>query len=504
IEKDRDNFDRAGEHLRRALGLWETGGTRQSLARLHISLADLCLRDGETAQAGRHAQEARRRVEELGDRFTLAKLLTIEARLASSREELETAEHLFSDGVRLLEELETPYEHARSLYEWGLRTLDVDTSLRRLRRALAGFERLGAETESRRTSGALERVREHQRLTPGRATGSVLAEVLKVINSTLDLQEVLRRTMDLVLDRLGGESGMIVLCNRLTQELEIAVARNIGSGVGNGGGAGASGEDGDEGWMLSESVVRRVIESREPVLAMDALTDGRFAGAQSIIARHILSILCVPLTIKDRPAGAIYVDHRESRHLFGQSDLEFLLAFADQAAIAIENARLYTELEASRLLLKEENESLRSEILSTHSLGSLIGKSRVISDLKQTLGKVAQSSSTVLVRGESGTGKGLVARIIHGASPRRQAPFVHFNCAALPETLVESELFGHEKGSFTGAIGTKPGRFELAHQGTIFLDEIGKVSLAVQSKLLRVIEDKEFERVGGTRTMRVD
>ena len=493
IEKDRDNFDGAGRHLRRALELWETGGTRQSLARLHISLADLCLRDGETAQAERHTQEARRRVEELGDRFTLAKLLTIEARLASTRDEPEPAERLFSDGVRLLEELETPYEHARSLYEWGLRTLDVDTALRRMRRALAGFERLGAETESRRASGALERIREHQRLTPGRATGSVLAEVLKVINSTLDLHEVLRRTMDLVLERLGGESGMIVLSNRLTRDLEIAVARNIGGE-----------SDGEEGWMLSESVVRRVIESREPVLAVDALADGRFAGAQSIIARHILSILCVPLAIKDRIAGAIYIDHRESRHLFGQSDLEFLVAFADQAAIAIENARLYTELEASRQRLKEENETLRSEILSTHNLGSLIGRSRLISDLKQTLEKVAQSPSTVLVRGESGTGKGLVARIIHAASPRRQAPFVHFNCAALPETLVESELFGHEKGSFTGATGTKLGRFELAHQGTIFLDEIGKISPAVQSKLLRVVEEKEFERVGGTRTLRAD
>ena len=497
IEKDRDNFDGAGEHLRRALELWETGGTRQSLARVHISLADLYLRDGETAQAERHTGEARRRAEELGDRFTLAKLLTIEARLASTREEPEPAERLFADGVRLLEELETPYEHARSLYEWGLRTLNVDTALRRMRRALAGFERLGAETESRRASGALEHIREHQRLTPGRGTGAVLAEVLKVINSTLDLQEVLRRTMDLVLERLGGESGMIVLSNRLTQDLEIAVARNIG-------GTGSDGNDGEVGRTLSESVVRRVIESREPVLAVDALADGRFAGAQSIIARHILSILCVPLAIKDRLAGAIYIDHRESRHLFGQSDLEFLIAFADQAAIAIENARLYTELEASRLRLKEENETLRSEILSAHSLGSLIGRSRVISDLKQMLEKVAQSPSTVLVRGESGTGKGLVARIIHGSSPRRQAPFIHFNCAALPETLVESELFGHEKGSFTGATGTKPGRFELANQGTIFLDEIGKVSLSVQAKLLRVVEEKEFERVGGTRTMRAD
>jgi Nif-specific regulatory protein len=503
IEKDRDNLDAARELLRQALELWETAGTRQSLARLYISLADLSLRDGELAEAGRHAEEARRRVEELGDRFTLAKLLSVEARLASAREEVERAERLFSEGVRLLEELEAPYEHARSLYEWGLRTWNVDTALRRLRRALSGFDRLGAETESRRASGALERIREHQRLdvvNVGRGAGSVLAEVLKVVNSTLDFQEVLRRTMDLVLERLGAERGMIVLCDRLTRELEIAVARNIG----NGSGSVSVKSDAEEGRMLSESVVRRVIESREPVLAVDAPTDGRFAGAQSIVARHILSILCVPLAIRDRLAGAIYIDHREARHLFGPQDLEFLVAFADQAAIALENARLYTEVEASRLRLKEENESLRSEILSANNLSSLIGRSRVISDLKQMLEKVAQSPSTVLVRGESGTGKGLVARIVHSISPRRQAPFIHFNCAALPETLVESELFGHEKGAFTGAAGMKPGRFELANHGTIFLDEIGKVSLAVQAKLLRVVEEKEFERIGGTRTLRAD
>jgi Nif-specific regulatory protein len=492
IEKDRDDLDAAGVHLRRALDLWEAAGTRQSLARVHLSLADLALRDGENGQAAHHAREARVRIEELGDSFSLAKLLSIEGRLASARDEVDVAERLFAEGVRLLEELETPYEHARSLYEWGLRTWNVDTSLRRLRRALSGFERLGAETELRRASGAVDRIREQQRLTTGRGANAVLYEVVKVINSSLDLQEVLSRTMDLVLERLGAERGMIVLDNRLTRELEVAVSRNLGS----------HGEE--EGRTLSESVVRRVIESREPVLAVDAMTDGRFAGASSIVARHIVSILCVPLAIRDRLAGAIYVDHRESRHLFGQSDLEFLVAFADQAAIAIENARLYTELAASRLRLKEENESLRSEILSSHNLGSMIGRSRVISDLKQMLEKVAQSPSTILVRGESGTGKGLVARIIHAASPRRQAPFIHFNCAALPETLVESELFGHEKGAFTGAAGMKPGRFELANHGTIFLDEIGKVSRAVQAKLLRVVEDKEFERVGGTRTLKVD
>ena len=498
IEKDRDNLEASGSHLKRALELAEEAGIRQMLARVHISLADRALRDSDLEEADRHAAEARRRVEETGDRFSEAKLLVVEARIASARDNVEGAEQLFSQGVRLLEELETPYEHARSLYEWGLRTWNVDTSLRRLRRALSGFERLGAETESRRATGALERIREHQRFSMGRGASAVLYEVGKVINSTLDLQEVLSRTMDLVLERLGAERGMIVLSDRLTKELEVAVARNIGGDGGDGK------DDAKEGQKLSESVVRRVIETREPVLAVDALTDGRFAGSESIVARHILSILCVPLAIRDRLAGAIYVDHRESRHLFGQADLEFLLGFADQAAIAIENARLFSEIEASRQRLKLENESLRNEILSTHNLGSMIGKSRPIVELKQMIEKVAQSNSTVLIRGESGTGKGLVARILHSISQRRQAPFIHFNCAALPETLVESELFGHEKGAFTGASGQKPGRFELANHGTIFLDEIGKVSMSVQSKLLRVVEEKEFERVGGTRTLQAD
>src|SRR5690606_13320070 len=130
---------------------------------------------------------------------------------------------------------------------------------------------------------------------------------------------------------------------------------------------------------------------------------------------------------------------------------EFLLAFADQAAVAIHNARLYGDLEAARERLRAENESLKREVLSTRSLTNLIGRSRAIQELKATLERVAQSPSTVLVRGESGTGKGLVARTLHYLSPRREMPFVQFNCAALPETLVESELFGHEKGAFTGA-----------------------------------------------------
>ena len=174
----------------------------------------------------------------------------------------------------------------------------------------------------------------------------------------------------MALERLGAERGMIVLLDPLTRELEVAVASNLGQ------------RDDAEHRKLSESVVRQVIERNEPVLAVDALADSRFAGAESIIASHILSILCVPLAIRDRLAGAIYVDHCESRHLFTQEDLEFLKAFADGSAVAIENARLFGKLEEARQRLEAENRSLRREILAAHHLGSLIGKSRAIEELQ--------------------------------------------------------------------------------------------------------------------------
>ena len=493
VEKDREHWAPAAAHLARALELAESAGSHEGLARLHNSLADLALRRGERVEAERHAAAARRWAEQLADRFEVGKVFSAEARLALLEHDADRAEELFAQGVRTLEEIEVPFEYARTLYEWGVRTRNPEIAVERLDRALVAFERLGAATDFERTRGVIEGIRERHQL--GAAAGRTppgLWEVAKVINSTLDLQEVLDRTMDIVLERLRAERGMVVLAHPLTGELEVAVARNLGT------------DPEREGEHLSETVVRKVIESREPVLAVDALTDPRFAGAESIVASHIVSILCVPLVIRERLAGAIYIDHLRSQHLFGNKDLEFLIAFADQAALAIDNARLYGELDAHRRKLKAENEALRREILSSRHLGSLIGRSRVILQLKETLERVAQSNSTVLVRGESGTGKGMVARILHSVSPRREGPFIHFNCAALPETLVESELFGHEKGSFTGATGQKPGRFELAHKGTIFLDEIGKVSRSVQAKLLRVVEDREFERVGGTRTLKTD
>jgi Nif-specific regulatory protein len=284
---------------------------------------------------------------------------------------------------------------------------------------------------------------------------------------------------------------MILLLDPITSQLRTRIVRNIK-------------EDAEDSKRSPQSIVKEVIQGGQSIMSADARADARFIESESVIAENILSILCVPLIIRDRIAGAIYVDHRQARHLFSQKDLSFLEAFADQAAIAIENARLYEELEEARTRLSLENETLRREVLMEKHLDSVVGQSEAVAKIQFSIRKAASGNSTVLLRGESGTGKGLIARIIHNVSTRRNGPFIKFNCAALPETLAESELFGHEKGAFTGADRRKLGRFELVNGGTIFLDEIGKINLSMQAKLLRVVEDKEFERVGGTQTIKSD
>ncbi|MCU1244681.1 MAG: hypothetical protein JWN02_591 [Acidobacteria bacterium] len=403
-----------------------------------------------------------------------------------SREE---AAAKFEHARMVFEELDTPYELARLLFDMGVLREEAEEATQTIRSAIRIFERLEATHDLERARGALFRIKPAGKAPDQNVVG--LYEIVKIINSSLDLEEVLNRVLDLAIRRLRAERGMILLLDPLTSALRTRVVRNI--------------NEADGGSKRSpQSIVKEVIQSGQPIISADARADERFAESESVIAENILSILCVPLISRDRIAGAIYVDHRQARHLFSQRDLNFIEAFADQAAIAIENARLYQELEEARARLSLENESLRREVLVEKHLDSLIGQSEVVAKMQFAVRKAASSHSTVLVRGESGTGKGLIARIIHNISSRRSGPFIKFNCAALPETLAESELFGHEKGAFTGADRRKLGRFELANNGSIFLDEIGKMTLSMQAKLLRVVEDKEFERLGGTQTIKTD
>jgi Nif-specific regulatory protein len=491
IERERENDVAVERLLKQALEIFEAKRTIHGLARVHTSLAELCHRQQRLEEAAVHARAGSELSSRLGDRFTGALADRAWGHILELQGEREAAAARFERARTVLEELDSPFELGRLLFDLGVLRDDPEEAAQTIREAVRIFERLGAVHDLDRARGALFRVRPVGRASSTNVVG--LYEIVRVINSTLDLEEVLARVLDIAIKRLRAERGMIILIDPITGALRTRVARNI-----------REGSDQRDSSRSPQAIIREVIETGRSIISADALADERFLESESVIADRIRSTLCAPLAIRERIEGAIYVDHRETRHLFSSKDLAFLEAFADQAAIAIQNARLYEDLEEARSRLSVENETLRNEVLVDKHLDSVVGKSEAVSRIQFSLRKAAAGYSTVLLRGESGTGKGLVARIIHNIGPRRNGPFIKFNCAALPETLAESELFGHERGAFTGADRRKLGRFEIANSGTIFLDEIGKVSLAMQAKLLRVVEEKEFERVGGTQTIKTD
>jgi transcriptional regulator with GAF, ATPase, and Fis domain len=255
---------------------------------------------------------------------------------------------------------------------------------------------------------------------------------------------------------------------------------------------------------------RRVVAG-EPILIHDAAVelDPSRPGDRLIIDDGGCSVLAVPLRFGDEVGGAFYVGKREA-NWFDRADVEIARGIAAQVVLAVQHQRLGEEqrrlagLELRARQLEQRLDSLRESLDERYGFDRLIGQAPAFREALRLATKVAPTETTVLLTGESGTGKELVARAIHHASARSDGPFVAVNCAALPETLLESELFGHERGAFTGADRQKPGRFELASGGTLFLDEVGELSAPVQAKLLRVLQEHEFERVGGTRTLRAD
>jgi transcriptional regulator with GAF, ATPase, and Fis domain len=237
--------------------------------------------------------------------------------------------------------------------------------------------------------------------------------------------------------------------------------------------------------------------------------DPALAGDRAMLATSLETCLWVPLHFGDDVGGALFFGHREPRWYDGV-DVEVAAAVASRMVLGIEHQRLAEEqrrlaaLERRTRTLEQTLRTARSELHDRYGFEQIIGRSPLLRDVIDRAAKVAPTETTVLLTGDSGTGKELVARAIHYASHRVDGPFVAVNCAALPDTLLESELFGHERGAFTGADRQKPGRFELAARGTLFLDEIGELSAAVQVKLLRVLQEREFQRLGGTTTLKAD
>ena len=217
----------------------------------------------------------------------------------------------------------------------------------------------------------------------------------------------------------------------------------------------------------------------------------------------VRSCCLLPLTSARRRLGAVAFACKEPA-AYSESDLHYLQLVVNQVAVAVENALAFQEIEALKEKLAKEKAYLEEEVRTEHDFGDIVGESPALRAILKKVETVAPTDSTVLVFGETGTGKELIARAVHDLSPRKERTFVKLNCAAIPTGLLESELFGHERGAFTGAITQKVGRFELANQGTLFLDEVGDIPLELQPKLLRVLQEQEFERLGGTRTIRVN
>jgi Nif-specific regulatory protein len=245
---------------------------------------------------------------------------------------------------------------------------------------------------------------------------------------------------------------------------------------------------------VSQTILKRVIEEHLAVLCNDVADDEMFREAESLLERRVRAVLVVPLEVQEKLLGVLYLDTSSQSARFDSALLQLVTALGNVAALAIESASHLDQL-------GDENRRLQQELNIQHSM---VGESESMSEVYKFVSRVAPRESTVLIQGESGTGKELVARAIHSNSARAKRPFVAINCAAIVDTLLESELFGHEKGAFTGAVAQKKGKLETAEGGTVFLDEVGELAAPLQAKLLRVLQEREFERVGGTRPVKLD
>ncbi|MCL4306544.1 sigma 54-interacting transcriptional regulator [bacterium] len=313
-----------------------------------------------------------------------------------------------------------------------------------------------------------------------------LYDISQVLNTIWDIDSLLERIMDIALQTVAAERGFLVLREEGEgNKLSVRTARNIAP------------EAALSVTEISSSIVTGAIESQQGVLTVDAQTDPRFAGAESVIFHQIRAVMAVPFVLRGKIVGAIYLDSRKNREGFTDESLAFLKAFSNLCAIAIENARLMGSL-------RDENYQLRSEVQRTYQFKEIIGNSPKMQEVFELLNKIIHADISVLLEGESGTGKELVARALHYNGPRRDRAFMAQFCGNLSETLLESELFGHKRGAFTGAVSDKKGLLEIADGGTFFLDEIADIPASIQSKLLRFLQDGEFRRVGDTETRRVN
>ena len=298
------------------------------------------------------------------------------------------------------------------------------------------------------------------------------------------LDAILSELIDQVVAMTRANKGFLVLAGN-GEDYEVRVARNLERQPVD-----------SPNELLSDNIIREVITSKKAQIISDAYADERYQNSLSVINLKLSSVMCVPLMVRGELLGLIYVGNDSIRNLFRADQLETLKIFGAQAALILKNAQVLGEL-------RQESEQLAQK-LEDVKFGQIIGGCPQMVEVYNRVDKVASTDITVLVTGETGTGKELIAKEIHNRSPRADQPFITVNCGAIPENLIESELFGHVKGAFTGAVANQAGKFLSAAGGTIFLDEIGELPLQLQVKLLRVLQEKQVQRVGEAKTTAID
>lgn len=508
-------LDKALANEREALEIFEEVGHRRMFADCHIDLARIQLGLGETNLAAEHAAAAVKYAEELEQKSNLPIVHEVLGIVLAARNNSLAAVHL-AKSVELFRELR-PGGNAEgvefALFEYGKYLLERSEaegashiresaailkkrpSTSRVKKALREIERIQKELQQELISPhskdieKIERDRDNLRL---------ILDITKAINSEKEMNAVLERIIDAAIRASGAERGFIVLIEN--GKWEFAARSNFINDITS-----------EPDYAVMHEIITSVVSKGTVFTAGNIGRTESLSTFVSTSPRTLKGVFVFPLKVKNRILGAVYLDSRFAVVDFPQHAAGFMMTLMEQAALIVDKARLFEEVRILSEKLGEKLQQTRSDLQKMqrelelrYSYKNIVGASSKMREIFDLLDKVVENDLPVYIHGDSGTGKELVAKAIHYNSTRKEKHFVALNCAAIPENLLESELFGYEKGAFTGADSTRQGLFEIASGGTFFLDEIGNMSPSMQQKLLRVLQEKEIRRIGGKKLIKVD
>jgi Nif-specific regulatory protein len=479
------NFGQAEKEFKESLKLYDAEQNPKETIESTLSLAELKLRQNNLIEAEIYFSYTEKQLSLVDDEALEGIFHRINGLLFKEKGYLKDSVNRFLDSAKIFKKLKMRYELGEAYFEIGKLKYELERFREAkgyLNEALNIFKSMEIPPKLAACEEILSKLISFAQMERDRT--NVLYQVSELLANITDLDELLLKILDLVAEHLSAERVAVILYNPEDDTLELKAARGVES------------QTKEDALSISRRVIRDVIKTDVPLIIEDTRSDPEVSQYKSVITYNILSILCVPLVTRNKVLGAIYVDHRSLAGMFSKEDRDFLKAFANLVAVALEKAKMYSEL-------REEVFQLKKGLKKAYSYPNMIGRSKKMQEVFQMVDKVSNSKASVLLLGESGTGKELIANLIHYTSNRKDKPFVKVNCAALPESILESELFGVEEKVATGVAG-RDGKFKLADRGTIFFDEIADMSLSTQAKVLRVLQEREFERVGGSQTLKVD